>query len=339
MLFRRTSIYITLLWLFVINACACFSFIPITTTNTYSTTTDSARANDRLSNKLTMKVDDTNNNEESRSNTKNGKQASTRRQILSCIMTTTSVIMTTSIQKANADIEGIATPSTADPNPSKIVSTPAATSTPTESVPDDGSGGTVLYTTKSGLKYIEVKEGTGPTPRYGNLCSISYRAYVKLPGKTSKLQEYDRDDKGYLVKHGNGRMIPGLDEGIHTLAKGGKRRLIIPPKLGYIGPGVLGPLPASPLGQYKLDKLLNQMIDMKGGNVVIDVTMRSFIEDEADQGYYDDSSISPDDFDTLRNNLQKKVRTAKAQGDSNAVDLFAGEGDGSGAGVSAAPML
>lgn len=206
---------------------------------------------------------------------------------------------------SHADIEGVATPSTADPNPSK-----------TRDTTGNGAEGVTLYTTKSGLKYIDIKEGTGPSPRYGQLCSISYKAYVKLPDKSdkkSKLDEYDSDN-GYLIKHGNGRMIPGLDEGLHTLKVGGKRRLIIPPKLGYVGPGVLGPLPEGPLGRYKLNKLLNEMVEVRGGNVVFDVELRSVIDDEADQGYYEDASLTPEDFNTLRENLQAKASQAKAEG-------------------------
>jgi len=206
---------------------------------------------------------------------------------------------------SNADIEGVVTPSTADPNPSKTTQAGA-----------NGGEGVTLYSTNSGLKYIELREGSGPSPRYGQLCSISYKAYVRLPdtsSKKSKLEEYDSDNS-YLTTHGNGRMIPGLDEGLHTLKVGGKRRMIIPPKLGYIGPGVLGPLPGNPLGRYKLNKLLNEMVEARGGNVVVDVELLSVIDNEADQGYYEDSTLSPEDFNTLRVNLLEKASKANAEG-------------------------
>lgn len=209
-----------------------------------------------------------------------------------------------------ADIEGVATPSTADPNPTK-------------SVAPEGEG-VVLYTTKSGLRYIDLREGTGRTPQYGNLCRISYRAFIKLPGKDSELQAYD-SSKAYLIKHGNGRIIPGLDEGLHTLAVGGKRRVIIPPKLGYIGPGVLGPLPDSPWGRAKLNRLLESMIEQRGGSVVVDVELRNVMADEADQGYYEDATINPADFETLRQSLSATARDAREKGEA-AVDFFDGIG-------------
>jgi len=235
--------------------------------------------------------------------------ASTRRQVLSntAASITASTLLLFNPNKARADIIGVATPSTADPSPSK--------STTSE-------GGVVLYTTKSGLRYINLREGTGRTPQYGNLCQVAYKAYIKLPGKDAELQEYDHD-KAYLIKHGNGRIIPGLDEGLHTLAVGGKRRIIIPPKLGYIGPGVLGPVPDTPWGRAKLNTLLDSMIEMKGGSVVVDVELRSVIPDEADQGYYEDSTINPEDFETLRQNLSNTAREAKEKGEST-VDFFEG---------------
>lgn len=229
-----------------------------------------------------------------------------RNLFTSAVMTTLSTLLVQS-EPSYADIEGVVTPSFLnDPEVSAQISTDS------DDTLSDKEGVT-LYTTKSGLKYIELKEGTGPSPKYGNFVSISYKAYIKLPdGKStnSKLQEYD-SDPSYLIKHGNGRILPGLDEGLHTMKVGGKRRIIIPPKLGYVGPGVLGPIPEGPLGRFKLNKLLDEMIEVRGGNVVFDVELRSVVEDEADQGYYEDQSLTPEQFNTLRTNLQQKAKAAR----------------------------
>uniref|UniRef100_A0A7S4NDU7 peptidylprolyl isomerase n=1 Tax=Odontella aurita TaxID=265563 RepID=A0A7S4NDU7_9STRA len=205
-------------------------------------------------------------------------------------------------RQALADIEGVVTPSGL--TESGALEVPKVVPGGAPEAP--AGGGVTLFQTKSGLKYIELREGSGPTPRYGQLVSISYKAYVKLPdikGQTQKLDEFD-SDRAYLIKHGNGRTIPGLDEGLHTMKIGGKRRIIIPPKLGYVSPGV-GPIPEGPLARRKLNSLLDKMIEVRGGNVVFDVELRSAMDDEADQGYYEDGSLSPEDFDTLRKNLQQ----------------------------------
>lgn len=172
-----------------------------------------------------------------------------------------------------------------------------------------------VFKTASGLKYIDLQVGTGESPKYGQLCSIQYAAYIKLPasGKNPNPKpELFEKQNAYLLKHGNGRTIPGLDEGLHTMKVGGKRRLLIPPKLGYIENG-LGPIPEYPWDRNKLNNLLTSMIEQSGGTVIFEVTLLSAIDDEADQGYYSDDSLSPEDFDTLRKNLQKKVQDNRDQ--------------------------
>ena len=163
-----------------------------------------------------------------------------------------------------------------------------------------------LFATPSGLKYFDIKEGEGATPRYGQLLSIKYTGYVKLPNQDK--QKFDSST--FLIKHGNGRTVAGLDEGLHTMKAGGIRRLIVPPKLGYVESG-LGPLPENPLARYKLSKLLDDMVAVRGGNFIFDVELKSFMDDEADQGYYEDASLTPEQFNTLRTNLQKKASDAQ----------------------------
>lgn len=82
----------------------------------------------------------------------------------------------------------------------------------------DESGGFEVIKTPSGLKYLDLVPGTGRTPNYGELVSIAYTGYIKLPSNnvkrySSEPQKFDRVD-GYLLKHGNGKTIAGLDEGL-----------------------------------------------------------------------------------------------------------------------------
>jgi len=198
-----------------------------------------------------------------------------------------------------ADIEG-------------VVTIPQSTTNPESSSSNLDGNSVTVFKTKSGLQYIDLVEGSGSFPKYGNLVGISYKAYIKLPdvkGKSMKLDEFD-SERGYLVKHGNGRTVPGLDEGIHTMKVGGKRRIIVPPQLGYISGG-LGPIPEGPYGRWKLNRLLDRMVEVKGGNFIFDVEMKSIIEDEADQGYYDDQSYTPEEFNTLRQNIEASQQAAR----------------------------
>jgi hypothetical protein len=171
-----------------------------------------------------------------------------------------------------------------------------------------------VFKTPSGLRYIDLVEGDGPTPAYGQLVTIQYTSYVTLPSNSKnaspKPQQFD-SQASYLLKHGNGRMIAGLDEGLHTLKVGGKRRLLIPPKLGFVDSG-LGPMPPYPWQRFQLNNMLDQMVAMQGGTLVMEVRLLGILDDEADQGYYQDDSLTPEDFETLKSNLQRKITAAKA---------------------------
>ena len=192
-------------------------------------------------------------------------------------------------------------------------SSPANAQDTTTTTNNNNKDTQTVYTTNSGLKYIDLRIGTGPTPQYGNLVSISYTASLKLPSE-SQPSTYD-SDTAFLLKHGNGRCIPGLDEGLHTLKQGGQRRLILPPKLGYITSG-LGPLPRTPWDRWRLNRLLERMVEEGSGQLILDVELKTILEDEADQGYYTDQSLSVEDFDRLRDNIQqagKEARETKMQ--------------------------
>lgn len=167
----------------------------------------------------------------------------------------------------------------------------------------DGEG-VVMYKTSSGLKYIELEPGRASesSPRYGQLCVISYKAYLKLPNSKEK-EQFDSSGS-YVLKHGSGRMIAGLDEGLHTMKPGGLRRIIIPPKLGFVQIG-LGPLPIYPWDRRKLNSLLDQMIAQQGGNLVYDVRLEKVMDDEADQGYYEDLELTPEELEEIQNKLLK----------------------------------
>ncbi|VEU38439.1 unnamed protein product [Pseudo-nitzschia multistriata] len=178
-----------------------------------------------------------------------------------------------------------------------------------ESTATDVDGFTVVKT-DSGLKYIDLEEGAttvggrpGATPKYGQLCVISYTGYMQLP-KDNKKTKF-ASQSGFVLKHGNGKLIPGLDEGLHTMRRGGKRRLIIPPKLGFVTGG-LGPVPEMPWERRTLNDQLAKMVEQRGGNLVYDVTLERFFDDEADQGYYEDDEISPEEFAELNRRLNRK---------------------------------
>jgi peptidylprolyl isomerase len=101
-----------------------------------------------------------------------------------------------------------------------------------------------VVTTPSGLKYIDLKVGTGASPRTGQTCVMHYTGWLYENGK--KGAKFDSSvDRGepFEFKIGMGQVIAGWDEGVATMKVGGKRTLIIPPALGYGARGAGGVIP------------------------------------------------------------------------------------------------
>ena len=85
-------------------------------------------------------------------------------------------------------------------------------------------------TTLSGLKYTDIVEGTGATPQRGQTLTVHYTGTLESGKKFDS--SVDRGQP-YEFRIGTGAVIKGWDEGLMTMKVGGKRRLVIPPALGY----------------------------------------------------------------------------------------------------------
>lgn len=93
--------------------------------------------------------------------------------------------------------------------------------------------------TASGLKYIDLVVGSGASPTQGQNVVVHYTGF--LVDSTKFDSSIDRDE-AIVFPIGVGRVIKGWDEGLMNMKAGGKRKLIIPPQLGY-GERGLGPIP------------------------------------------------------------------------------------------------
>ncbi|MDB9303910.1 FKBP-type peptidyl-prolyl cis-trans isomerase [Nodularia spumigena CS-591/12] len=97
-----------------------------------------------------------------------------------------------------------------------------------------------VVTTPSGLKYIELEEGTGATPERGQTVVVHYTGTLENGNKFDSSR--DRNSP-FEFKIGTGQVIKGWDEGLSTMKVGGRRQLIIPSELGYGSRGAGGVIP------------------------------------------------------------------------------------------------
>jgi FKBP-type peptidyl-prolyl cis-trans isomerase FkpA len=93
---------------------------------------------------------------------------------------------------------------------------------------------------KSGLKYIDVEVGEGPAAVSGKEVTVHYTG--TFPNGKKFDSSVDRNEP-FAFKLGAGHVIKGWDEGVAGMRIGGKRKLFIPPALGYGKRGAGGVIP------------------------------------------------------------------------------------------------
>jgi FKBP-type peptidyl-prolyl cis-trans isomerase FkpA len=94
--------------------------------------------------------------------------------------------------------------------------------------------------TASGLRYEQVEEGQGKSASRGDHVSVQYTGW--LTDGTKFDSSRDRNEP-FEFALGEGMVIRGWDEGVAGMKVGGKRKLTIPPELGYGARGAAGVIP------------------------------------------------------------------------------------------------
>jgi FKBP-type peptidyl-prolyl cis-trans isomerase len=97
-------------------------------------------------------------------------------------------------------------------------------------------------TTSSGMQIIDEVVGTGQEAKTGDTVSVNYTGW--LADGTKFDSSYDRNQT-FDFTLGAGNVNKGWDEGVVGMKVGGKRKLIIPPDLGYGASGFPPVIPAN----------------------------------------------------------------------------------------------
>ncbi len=126
------------------------------------------------------------------------------------------------------------TPTTAT---SKPAVTPAATAAPAP------------VTTKSGLIYQSLKEGTGASPAATDTVKVHYKGTFPADGK-----EFDSSYKrGEPTEFPLNRVIPCWTEGVQLMKPGGKAKLTCPPAIAYGANGAGGVIPPNATLNFEIE--------------------------------------------------------------------------------------
>ena len=143
---------------------------------------------------------------------------------------------------------------TSGSNATPAALTPPATSPPTPGAPMSGTKTAAgeEITTASGLKYQDLVLGDGAVAETNHRVSVHYTGW--LTDGTKFDSSLDRG-RPFDFQLGAGQVIRGWDEGVTGMRVHGKRRLTIPPDLGYGPQGAGGVIPPNATLVFEVELL------------------------------------------------------------------------------------
>lgn len=119
--------------------------------------------------------------------------------------------------------------------------------------------GAKAMTTESGLRYEDIVVGTGASPQPGQEVTVNYTGMLEDGTKfDSSVDPAFNHVEPFKFNIGIGRVIKGWDEGVMTMKIGGKRKLVIPPHLGYGARGAGGVIPPNATLVFEVELLATQ---------------------------------------------------------------------------------
>lgn len=118
--------------------------------------------------------------------------------------------------------------------------------------PEKGGGSHAEIVTPSGLRYADLRLGQGQEAVEGKIAEVHYTGRLEDGKKFDSTSDCPRP---LTFRIGAGDVIKGLDEGVAGMRQGGKRRLVIPPGLGFGKQGGGGVIPPNATLIYEVELL------------------------------------------------------------------------------------
>ena len=107
-------------------------------------------------------------------------------------------------------------------------------------------------TPANGLVIDVIEVGSGETAVKGKMVSVHYTGWLTEATKFDSSK--DRNDP-FNFPLGAGHVIRGWEEGVQGMQEGGKRKLTIPPELGYGARGAGGVIPPNATLTFEVELL------------------------------------------------------------------------------------
>jgi FKBP-type peptidyl-prolyl cis-trans isomerase len=146
------------------------------------------------------------------------------------------VVALAGCQPKDKPADSATTAATADQTAAEPSSEPAAEAAP------DATG-----TSNMTMQKIDLAPGNGPEIKTGQNALVHYTGWLydaAAPDNTGKKFDSSLDrNEPFEFPVGAGMVIKGWDEGVVGMKVGGKRRLVIPPDMGYGARGAGGVIP------------------------------------------------------------------------------------------------
>ncbi|HEY4595280.1 MAG TPA: FKBP-type peptidyl-prolyl cis-trans isomerase [Thermoanaerobaculia bacterium] len=106
--------------------------------------------------------------------------------------------------------------------------------------------------TPSGVRYVDLQLGQGDEAQLGKIVEVHYTGW--LQDGTRFDSSRDREHP-FTFRLGTGDAIKGWDEGLLGMKVGGKRKLTIPPELGFGKQGIGSVVPPNAMLVYEFELL------------------------------------------------------------------------------------
>jgi FKBP-type peptidyl-prolyl cis-trans isomerase len=144
---------------------------------------------------------------------------------------------------ATLAVSGCSSP--ASTTPSEPAKTEAPATQPAPSTPAPAEQAT-------GLKMEDTVVGTGAEAKPGDTVTVHYTGYLT---DGTKFDSSLDSGQPFQFTIGQGRVIPGWEQGIPGMKVGGKRKLTIPPELGYGAQGAGSDIPPNATLVFEVELL------------------------------------------------------------------------------------